>query len=152
QGVYQIPNLYYKLTIALVGFILCLVSYFTILYINKYRSLKYNWQFSFTNTKLIRTSFWITLLLSAVIGFYLVFSASFEMIIPSALLIYGLFCITINKLTRSNSLILGLFFVLQSFLAVLFPQAAFVLAGIAFGLFHIIYAILRKNATYAPST
>ena len=67
------------------------------------------------------------------------------MIIPTSILVYGLFTIMIHKLTLGNSKILGFFFVLQSFLVILNIEISFFLWGISFGLGHIFYAVIRKK-------
>lgn len=142
---YPLPFLYFKYFIAGISLLVCLFCFYTIIYLNKYRAKKQHWYFNSAISKTIQKVFWITLFLSVVAGVLLIHSNYLELVIPASLLTYGVFCITVNKLTHGNSFILGLFFVLQSFLAVLFTEAAFLLAVIAFILFHVVYAFFRRH-------
>ena len=64
-----------------------------------------------------------------------------KLIIPTSLILYGIAGIISNKYTFGVSAILGIGFLINGILALLFPNLSFYLWGISFGGYHIIYGI-----------
>ena len=135
------PITFFEILILLSVVLFVLITYLIIVFVNKRRRKKSNLKGWESNAKKIRLIFFIQ--------FILLFSASYvciqlgvlKLIAPLILLLYGVSCIIANHYTNGYSKILGFFFALQSMLALFFPEVQFLLLGVAFGGFHIIYAI-----------
>jgi len=140
-----LPISFFEIFILLSTLLFTILTYFFIVFINKRRRKKKNLKGWESNAKNIRFIFFVQ--------FAIIFSASYvciqlgvlKLIIPLILLLYGLSCIIVNHYTKGFSKILGLFFVLQSMLTLFFPEVQFLLLGISFGGFHIVYAILNTK-------
>ncbi|WP_299524327.1 hypothetical protein [uncultured Lutibacter sp.] len=123
-----------------------LIAYFLIVFTNKRRRKKTNLKGWESNAKKIRLIFFIQFIILISVSYVCIELGMLKLIIPLILLLYGICCIISNHYTNGFSKILGFFFALQSMLAMFFPEVQFLLLSVAFGGFHIIYAILsRKN-------
>jgi len=140
-----LPITFFEILILVCTVLFVLISYLVIVFVNKRRRKKSNLKGWESNAKKIRLIFFIQ--------FIILFSASYmciqlgmlKLIVPLILLLYGVSCIIANYYTNGYSKILGLFFALQSMLAIFFPEVQFLLLGVAFGGYHIIYAVLNKK-------
>lgn len=145
SGIAFLPISFFEIFIVVVVFLFILLSYFCIVLINKKLRKKIGVKGWEQAAKTIRKRF----LFYATVGLIFAYLAAtfgyLKIIIPSALALYGLYCIRIQHFTTGNTNILGLFFVLQSIVAYLIPTASFIIAGISFGGFHLAYAVLSRT-------
>lgn len=148
-----LPISFFEWVILLVWFVYFIVAYIVITIINNKIRKKLDLTGWTKNSKKIRIIFIIQSLISIAFSIYFFEAGMVKLIFPTIFLLYGAASITVRKLTTGPSGILGLFFVLQSIFALLLPNVQFMLAYLAFGIFHIIYGMLffyKKN--YTPST
>ena len=142
-----LPISFFEILILLSSVLFVLIAYFIIIFVNKRRRKKVNLKGWESNAKKIRLIFFIQFVIIISASYVCIELGMLKLIIPLVLLLYGVSCIIANHFTNGFSKILGLFFALQSMLALFFPEVQFLLLAIAFGGFHIIYAILnRKNS------
>ena len=128
--------------LGIISFLFILISYFTIVLINKKRRKKsglINWA---KNAKYIRKIFLIFLCLGGIITILLVNLGYIKLIIPASLILYGVSTIIVKKYTIGNSPLLGILFILNGLLAMVFPKQLFMIWTLAFGGYHIIYGSL----------
>lgn len=68
-----------------------------------------------------------------------------KLMIPASLILYGIAGIISNKYTFGASAVLGIGFLINGILALLFPNLAFYFWEIAFGVCHIVYGMIYFN-------
>lgn len=134
-----LPISFFEILILIIAVLFALISYFLIVYVNKRRRKKIGLKGWEKNAKKIRIFFLIQFILVLFISYACIQAGMIKLIVPIALLTYGVSCIIIAPYTNGYSKILGLFFALQSLLAIFFPEVQFLLMGIAFGGFHMVY-------------
>lgn len=142
-----LPISFLEFVIGILGVLFVLISYFVIVLVNRRRRKVKGWNI---NAKYIRLVFFIYFLILIVSAYLCVYNGVLKSIIPIALSLYGLSCIIADRYTNGPTKILGLFFAMQSLLAVFFSEVQFLLLAVSFGGFHVIYGIigskkLRKN-------
>lgn len=72
-----------------------------------------------------------------------------KLIIPASLLFYGISSIIANNYTLGKTNYLGVFFLINGILSILNPNQQFILWGLAFGGYHIIYGIFYHKKVYS---
>jgi len=140
-----LPISFFEILILISTVLFVLISYFIIVYVNKRRRKKIGLKGWEQHARKIRIIFLIQFILVLFISYVCIQVGMVKLIIPVALLMHGLSCILASPFTNGYSKILGLFFALQSLLAIFFPEVQFLLMGIAFGGFHIIYGIFESK-------
>ena len=140
-----LPISFFEIFILISTVLFAIIAYFLIIYINKRRRKKKNLKGWEPNAKKIRFIFFAQFTILILVSYVCIQLGILKLIIPLILLLYGVSCIVVNHYAKGFSKILGLFFVSQSMLAIFFPEVQFLLLGVAFGGFHIIYAILNKK-------
>ncbi|MFZ2282954.1 MAG: hypothetical protein WAV86_03685 [Lutibacter sp.] len=141
-GVSVLPISFFEILLFAISFLYILISYFTIVLINKRRRKKIylrKWDFK---AKKIRRIYLVFLLLGGIILYFLMTNGLLKFIIPASLILYGIAGIVSNKYTYGATAILGFIFVILGGLAILFPDIAFYLWGFAFGICHIVYGLV----------
>lgn len=144
-GVSMLPISFFEILIFGISFLYILISYFTVVFINKSRRKKLylrNWDFK---AKKIRRVYLLLLLIGGIILYFLMTNGLLKFIIPASLILYGIAGIVSNKQTYGASAIFGFIFVMLGVLAVLFPGFAFYFWGFAFGICHIVYGLVYFN-------
>ncbi|MGV6845631.1 MAG: hypothetical protein ACWA42_05840, partial [Lutibacter sp.] len=118
------------------------VLYFTVVISNKKRRKKLN-QFGWDlQAKKIRAVLILFLAVLSIVIYFIMNYLNIHYIIPSILLFYGITLISLQKNTTGNSLILGIFMLLNCILTFLFPKTAFMLLGVSLGIYPIIYGLI----------
>jgi hypothetical protein len=144
-GVSLLPISFFEILIFGISFLYILISYFTIILINRRRRKKIylrKWDFK---AKKIRRIYLVLLLLGGIILYFLMASGRIKLAIPTSLILYGIAGIISNKRTYGATAILGFVFLSLGILAILFPNLAFYLWGFAFGICHIVYGLIYFN-------
>jgi len=144
-GVSVLPISFFEILIFGISFLYILISYFTIIFINRRRRKKIylrKWDFK---AKKIRRIYLVLLLIGGIILYFLMASGQIKLAIPTSLILYGIAGIISNKRTYGASAILGFVFLSLGILAILFPNLAFYLWGFAFGICHIVYGLVYFN-------
>ncbi len=145
SAVSVLPISFFEILIFGISFLFILISYFTIVLINKRRRKKLylrKWDFK---AKKIRRNYLIHLLAGGIILYFLMTNGLIKIALPTSLLLYGFAGIISNKYTYGATAILGIVFLTLGVLAILFPSLAFYLWGFAFGVCHIIYGLIYYN-------
>jgi len=147
EGVGMLPISFFEILIAMVVLIYILISYFTIVLINKKRRKKLGlkgWEFS---SKKIRTIFISFMITGGILTYSFVSEGNLKLIIPASLILFGIACVLTNKYTSGFSKIFGVLFLINGIMCILFPQFMFYLWGMAFGIYPIIYSFYtpKKN-------
>jgi len=140
-----LPISFLEILILLSVILFVIIAYLFIVFINKRRRKKDNLKGWESNAKKIRLIFFIQFIVLISISYVCIQLGILKLIAPVILLTYGISCIIASHYTNGLSKILGLFFALQSVLAIFFPEVQFLLLGIAFGGFHIIYALFSTK-------
>lgn len=141
-GVSMLPISFFEMLIFGISFLYILISYFTIVLINKRKRKKLylrKWDFK---AKKIRRTYLFLLLLGGIILYFLMTNGLIKSVIPASLILYGIAGIISNKYTYGATALLGIIFLILGVLALLFPSLAFYLWGFAFGVCHIIYGLV----------
>ncbi|NEW79377.1 MAG: hypothetical protein GZ086_08130 [Gelidibacter sp.] len=144
-GVSMLPISFFEILIFSISFLYILISYFTIILINKRRRKKIylrKWDFK---AKKIRRIYLVLLLLGGIILYFLMLGGKIKLVIPASMILYGIAGIISNKQTYGATAILGFIFISLGILAILFPNLAFYLWGFAFGICHIVYGLIYFN-------
>jgi len=142
-----LPITFFEILIILCVILFVLIAYLVIVFTNKRRRKKSSLNGWESNAKKIRLIFFIQFVFLVLASYICIQLGVLKLIAPLILLIYGVSCIIANHYTNGYSKILGLFFTLQSMLALFFPEVQFLLLGVAFGGFHIIYATLNTKSS-----
>lgn len=140
-----LPISFLEIALLVCGVLFVLFSYLVIVLVNKRRRRKNDLKGWESNAKKIRLIFFIQFLVLIFISYFCIQIGMIKLIVPIILLIYGLSCILANHFTNGYTKILGLFFALQSFLAIFFPEVQLFLFAIAFGGFHIVYGFFSSK-------
>ncbi|MFK5957967.1 MAG: hypothetical protein QM495_03740 [Lutibacter sp.] len=143
-----LPISFLEITLLICGIFFVFISYLVIVFVNKRRRKKSNFKGWELNAKKIRLIFFIQFIVVICISYLCIQIGMLKLIVPILLLIYGISCILVNPFTNGYSTILGLFFALQSLLAMFFSEIQFLLLAIAFGGFHIIYGIVSSKKQF----
>lgn len=139
SGVSMLPISFFEILIFGISFLYILISYFTIVSINRRRRKKiYLRKWDFKATKIQRI-YLIFLLLGGIILYFLMTNGLLKLIIPASLMLYGIAGLISNKHTFGATAVLGSIFFILGVLAFLFPSFAFYIWGFAFGICHIVY-------------
>jgi len=147
SGVSMLPISFFEILLFGISFLYIIISYFTIVLINKRRRKKLHlkkWNFK---AKKIRLIYLVFLLLGGIILYFLMANGLLKFIIPASLILYGIAGIVSNKYTYGATAVLGFIFFILGVLAILFPSFAFYLWGFAFGICHIIYGLVYFRKT-----
>ncbi len=122
-----------------------LFSYILIVFMNKKRkkSNSKKWEL---NAKQIRRIYLIHLFFGGIILYYIMVIGVLKLIIPASLILYGIATFLANKFTRGSTKILGILFIFNGILALIFSCYSFILWGVAFGIYHICYGIIYYNS------
>jgi len=140
-----LPITFFEILIFASVLLFALITYLIIVFINKRRRRKSNLKGWEPNAKKIRLVFFIQFSILVSASYVCIQLGMLKLIIPLILLLYGLSCIIANNYTNGSTRILGLFFALQSMFVLFFPEVQFLLLGVAFAGFHIIYAALNPK-------
>lgn len=142
QGVSLLPISFFEIIIALISLLYIVISYLTVVLINKRRRKIINLKGWDLNSKKIVRIFLFLLIIGGILGYLFLKNGFLKFIIPAVLILFGLGCILVKKQTIGDSKILGGFFILQGLLTYFNPNLMFYIFGISFGGFHIIYGML----------
>lgn len=145
SGVSVLPISFFEILLFGSSFLYILISYFTIVLINKRRRKKLylrKWDFK---AKKIRRIYLILLLLGGIILYLLMTNGLLKFIIPASLILYGIGGIITNEITYGATAVLGFVFLMLGVLGLLFPSLAFYFWGFAFGICHIVYGLVYYN-------
>lgn len=143
EGISLLPISFFEKLLLILSLLFVLISYLTIVGINRSRRKKIGLKGWDLNAKQVRKLFLIHLLLGGICIYFLMNQGALKFIVPSSLILYGIFNVVVNKFTSGPTNILGIFFLLQGIMSFLNPNFIFLLWGIAFGCFHIIYGSLH---------
>ena len=141
-GVSVLPISYFEILIFDISFLYILISYFTIVLINRRRRKKIylrKWDFK---AKKIRRIYLVFLLLGGIILYFLMTNGLLKLIIPTSMMLYGIAGIFSNIHTFGATAVLGLVFIILGILTIFFPNLSFYLWGFAFGICHIVYGLV----------
>ncbi|VAW20132.1 hypothetical protein MNBD_BACTEROID04-1676 [hydrothermal vent metagenome] len=144
EGVSLLPISFFQLLLVAICFFFILFSYILILFINKKRKKRNSKKWEINERK-IRRIYLIHLIFGGIILYYIVFLGELKLIIPTSLILYGIAGILVDKYTRGSTKILGILFIFNGILALIYPSYSFILWGIAFGIYHICYGIIYYN-------
>lgn len=142
SGVSMLPISFFEIVVFGVSFLYILISYFTIVLINKRRRKKLylrKWDFK---AKKIRRIYLVILLIGGIFLYFLMTNGLLKLIIPTSLILYGIAGIVSHKHTFGATAVLGLIFFILGVLAILFPSFAFYIWGFGFGICHIVYGVI----------
>ncbi|WP_456375993.1 hypothetical protein [Lutibacter sp.] len=140
-----LPISFFEILLLFAPVLFVIVAYLIVIRINKRRRKKENLKGWEPNAKKIRLLFFTQFVILFIISYICIQIGMLKLIIPILLLLYGISCIIANHYTNGFSKILGFFFALQGVLAIIFTEVQFLLLGIAFGGFHIVYALINTN-------
>lgn len=138
----NLPISFFEIFLGLISLLFILISYFTIVLINKTQRKKIGLQGWDSKAKNIRKTFLIFLCLGGITTMLFVNLGYLKLIIPASLILFGISSIVSTKYITGNSLLLGILFIFNGLLAIVFPKQLFMLWTLAFGGYHIIYGIL----------
>jgi len=141
-GVSVLPISFFEILIFGISFLYILISYLTIVLINKRRRKKLylkNWDFKAKKIRLIYLGF---LLIGGIILYFLMANGLLKLIIPTSMMLYGIAGIISNNHTFGATAVLGFVFIIIGGIALLFPGLAFYFWGFAFGICHIVYGLI----------
>ncbi|SNR77656.1 DUF3810 domain-containing protein [Lutibacter flavus] len=137
-----LPISFFEIILGVISLLFILISYFTVVLINKKRRKKIGLKGWDSKAKKIRKIFLALLLIGGIITLLLVKVGHIKLIIPTSLFLYGISSIVVKKYTVGNTILLGTLFILNGLLAMVFTKQLFMLWGMAFGVYHIIYGSL----------
>ncbi|MGV8947370.1 MAG: hypothetical protein ACOH1N_13140, partial [Lutibacter sp.] len=136
---------FFELLIFGISLLYILISYFIITLINKNRRKRIYLKKWDIKAQRIRRVYLFLLLLGGIVLYFLMANGLPKLIIPASLILYGTAGIISNKYTFGISAILGIGFLINGILALLFPNLSIYLWGISFGIFHIAYGLIYFN-------
>lgn len=141
-GVGMLPISYFEIIIIVVSIAYILLCFSVVVLINKKRRKKaqlYGWELNSKRILIIYTFF---LLIGAITTYFALNSGNIKLIIPVSLFLFGISSIVVRSYTNGPSTILGVLFLLTSILSFFLPPFQFLLWGISFGGFLVIYAFV----------
>jgi len=141
ETISSVPISFFEILLVLISSIFIIISYFTIVLINRKRRKKLHLKRWELKSKRIRLLFLIHLILGGIILYLFLNQGLIKLIIPASLLLYSFFSIIISNFTFGETRILGILFLLNGILSIIFPSQQFFLWGLAFGAYHIIYGL-----------
>lgn len=141
RSVSLLPISFFEILLLIISFLFLLISYIAIVFINKKRRRKLNLKGWELNAKQIRRIYLIHLILGGIISYIFMNLGLLKLIIPSSLLLYGISSIIANNYTLGRTNYLGILFLINGILSILYPNNLFILWGLAFGGYHIIYGL-----------
>lgn len=144
EGVSLLPISFFQLLLVAICVFYILFSYILIVILNKKRKKRKEKKWNLKE-KQIRRIYLIHLIFGGIILYYFLVLGELKLIIPASLILYGIASILANKFTQGSSRILGFLFLLNGFLALIFPRYSFILWGVAFGIYHICYGIVYNK-------
>ncbi|WP_457611613.1 hypothetical protein [Lutibacter sp.] len=145
EGVSLLPISFFQLLLIAICFSFVLFSYILIVFINKKRKKRTSKKWEL-NAKQIRRIYLILLIFGGFILYYIMFLGELKLIIPTSLILYGIASILANKFTLGSTKTLGILFIFNGVLALIYPHYSFILWGVAFGIYHICYGIIYYNS------
>lgn len=146
-GIGMLPISYFEIIIVAITTLYILISFSSIIIINKKRRKKvklYGWALNSKRILIIYTFF---LLIGAITTYFALNSGNIKLIIPVSLFLFGISSIVVRSYTNGPSTILGVLFLLTSILSFFLPPFQFLLWGISYGGFIIIYAFVSFKKT-----
>lgn len=138
----NLPISFFEIILGIISFLFIIISYFTVALINKKIRKNLGLTKWTKNAKNIRKIFFAFFILGGLITVLLVNNGQIKLIIPTSLILFGLSSIVSKKYTIGNTLLLGILFISNGVLAMVFPKQLFMLWTLAFGGYHIIYGSL----------
>ncbi|WP_456420973.1 hypothetical protein [Lutibacter sp.] len=145
EGVSLLPISFFQLLLVAICVFYILFSYTLIVILNKKRKKREEKKWNL-KAKQIRRIYLIHLIFGGIILYYIMVLGALKLIIPASLILYGIASILANKFTQGSTKILGILFIFNGILALIFPYYSFVLWGAAFGIYHICYGIIYYNS------
>ncbi|WP_457617219.1 hypothetical protein [Lutibacter sp.] len=146
-GVSMLPISFFELLLSVVSIVFVFISYLLIVLINKKKRKKLRLKKWDTNAKKIRLIYFLYVIILGVAIYFLETNGLLKLIVPVTIVGYGIFAIIAHKYTSGNTVILGIIFIIEGLVALMYPTLGFYLWGIAFGLNHIAYGIYYSNKT-----
>jgi len=147
SGISVLPISFFEILIFSISFIYILISYFTVVLINKRRRRKIyfrKWDFKAKN---IRRIYLMHLLVGGIILYFLMTNGLIKLIIPASIILYGIAGIISNRYTYGATSVMGLVFLILGVLVMFFPGLAFYLWGFVFGVCHIAYGLFYYRSS-----
>jgi len=142
EGVSLLPISFFQLLLIAICLFFILFSYVLIIFINKKRNSKKQ----VLNANKIMHIYLIHLIFGGVALYYIMVLGELKLIIPTSLILYGIASILANKFTRGSTKTLGILFIFNGILSLIYPYYSFILWGVAFGIYHICYGIIYYNS------
>lgn len=136
----MLPISFFEILMAITVLFYILISYVTIVLINKKRRKKLGLTGWESNSKKIRNTFISFLTAGGILSYSFVSEGNLNLIIPTSLLLFGIASILIRKNTNAT-FVFGTLYLINGVFSILFPQFMFYLWGIAFGIYPLIYGI-----------
>lgn len=149
-GIGFLPISYFEIILLALSIVYILISFFTITLSNRKRRRRIQLVGWDTNSKKILKVFVAFLTLGGIITYFLGTKGGLKLTIPLSLIIYGIASLIVEKYTNGNTAILGILCILNGIISYVFPNYAFLLWGIAFGFYHIVYGIIETKALSRP--
>ena len=137
-----LPISFFEIILGIISILFIFISYFIIVLINKKKRKKIGLKRWDSKAIKIRKIFLLNLYLGGIITILLVKFGHIKLIIPTSLILYGISTILSKKYTIGNTFLLGILFIFNGLLAMVFPKQLFMLWTLAFGGYHIIYGSL----------
>lgn len=144
-----LPISFFEIILVIISFLFMFISYLIIVLINRKRRKKLHLKGWELKSIKIRRVYFIHLILGAIILYILINQGLIKLIIPASLLLYGISSIIANNYTLGKTNYLGVFFLINGILSILNPNQQFILWGLAFGGYHIIYGIFYHKKVYS---
>lgn len=143
-GIGLIPISFFEIILIIISIIYIFISFFTIVSINKRRRKKMQLSGWEMNSKKIVYIFLCFLALGGIGTYLLLTNGQLKLIIPLSLFLYGFTYLIIKKYTNVKSTLFGVLFISAGITAYFLPNYMYLLWGISFGVYHIIYGIYES--------
>jgi hypothetical protein len=136
-----LPISFFEILLVVISLLFIFISYIIVILINRKRRRKLNLKGWELKSKRIRRVYLIHLIIGGFILYTFMTYGYIKLIQPASLILYGISSIIANKYTLGKTNYLGLLFLINGFLSILFSDQLFLFWGLSFGVYHIIYGI-----------
>ena len=139
-----LPISFFELFLVIISILFIVISYTMVVLINRKRRRRLKLKKWELNAKIIRRIYLIHLIFGGIIVYSFMNYGLIKLIVPLSLILYGVSSIIANKYTLGKTNYLGMFFLINGFLSIVFTEFLFIFWGLAFGVYHIIYGLFYK--------
>jgi hypothetical protein len=137
-----LPISFFEILLVVISIIFIFISYIIVVLINRKRRRKRSLKGWEIKSKIIRRVYLIHIIFGGIIGYTFMNYGLIKLILPTSLILYGISSIIVNKNTSGKTNYLGILFLINGLLSILFSNQLFLFWGLAFGIYHIIYGIV----------